>query len=279
MTDPQVWFITGTTRGMGTEIARAALAAGHFVVATGRDAERVRTAVGDHEQLLPVALDVTDETAAARAVDTALEQFGRIDVLVNNAGNFQAGFFEELTSEQFRQQMDTNFFGALNVTRAVLPVLRTQRSGRILSISSTAGIVSTPGGSAYSASKFALEGWMEALAGEVAPFGIHATVIEPGFFRTDLLAEGNSTFWGDVHIADYAESSDGAKGFFRSMEGKQTGDPAKLAQMLLALATLAEPPLRLPGGDDAVQGIAGKGRQLIEQAEAHSELSKGLDHE
>jgi NAD(P)-dependent dehydrogenase (short-subunit alcohol dehydrogenase family) len=279
MTDTQVWFITGASRGMGTEFARAALAAGHSVVATGRDPERVRSAVGDHEALFTVALDVTDENAATRAVEAAVEKFGRIDVLLNNAGNFQAGFFEELTSAQFRAQMDTNFFGALNVTRAVLPVMRAQRSGRVLSISSGAGIVANAGGSAYSASKFALEGWMEALAGEVAPFGIHTTVIEPGFFRTDLLAEGDSTFWGDVHVEDYAANSDAAKGFFRSMAGKQPGDPAKLAQTLLKLAALAEPPVRLPAGDDSVDGTVQKGNQLIEQANAYPELSKNLDHE
>lgn len=279
MTDPQVWFITGASRGMGTAFARAALDAGQSVVATGRDAERVRIAVGDHERLLAVALDVTDEAASTRAVQAALEKFGRIDVLLNNAGNFQAGFFEELTPAQFRAQMDTNFFGALNVTRAVLPTMRAQRSGRILSISSGAGIVASPGGSAYAASKFALEGWMEALAGEVAPFGIHATVIEPGFFRTDLLVEGDSTFWGDVHVEDYAPSSDGAKGFFRSMAGQQTGDPAKLAQTLLKLTAMPEPPQRLPAGEDSVEGTIQKGQQLIEQASAHPELSTGLNHD
>jgi NAD(P)-dependent dehydrogenase (short-subunit alcohol dehydrogenase family) len=279
MTDSKVWFITGTSRGMGTEFARAALAAGHSVVATGRDPERVRAAVGDHEQLLAVALDVTDEQAVADAVQAAVERFGRIDVLVNNAGSFQAGFFEELSPAQFRAQMETNFFGALNVTRAVLPLLRAQRSGHILTISSGAGIVGSPGGSAYAASKFALEGWMEALHGEVAPFGIHATVVDPGFFRTDLLAEGESTFWGDVHVEDYAPSSEGAKGFFRGMAGKQAGDPAKLARSLLALTELPEPPQRLPAGDDVVQGLVQKGKLLIEQANAYPELSTGLNHD
>ena len=278
MANPKVWFITGASRGMGTEFARAALAAGHSVVATGRDPERVRAAVGDHEQLLAVALDVTDEQAATRAVQAAVDRFGRIDVLLNNAGSFQAGFFEEVSSAQFRAQMDTNFFGALNVTRAVLPLMRAQRSGHVLTISSGAGITASPGGSAYAASKFALEGWMEALHGEVAPFGIHATVIEPGFFRTDLLAEGDSTFWGDVHVEDYAASSEGAKGFFRSMAGKQPGDSTKLAQSLLALTELPEPPQRLAAGDDSVDGMVQKGNLLIEQANAHPELSTGLDH-
>lgn len=277
MTTTQVWFITGASRGMGVDFARAALAAGHHVVATSRNADHVRAAVGDHEHLLARDLDVTSERQAAAAVRAAVDRFGRIDVLVNNAGNFQAGFFEEITPAQFRAQMETNFFGALNVTRAVLPFLRAQRSGRILSISSTAGIVAGPGGSAYSASKFALEGWMESLAGEVAPFGIHATIIEPGFFRTDLLAEGDSTFWGELSIDDYADASAATKDFFRSMEGNQSGDPAKLARTLLALAALPEPPVRLPVGDDSVDGITQKGHLLVEQAHAHPDLSTGLD--
>jgi NAD(P)-dependent dehydrogenase (short-subunit alcohol dehydrogenase family) len=279
MTDSTVWFITGASRGMGTDFVRAALDAGHFVVATGRNADRVLEAAGgEHENLLAVALDVTDEHAARAAVAAATERFGRIDVLVNNAGNFQAGFFEEITAAQFRAQMETNFFGALNVTRAVLPGMRERRSGRVLSISSTAGIVAGPGGSAYSASKFALEGWMEALHGEVEPFGIHTTVVEPGFFRTDLLAEGASTFWGDVHLDDYAPFSDRAKGFFRGMEGQQSGDPAKLAQVLLTLAEMPEPPLRFAAGADSVDGIVQKAEQLIAQARAFPELSNSLDH-
>jgi len=279
MTDSKVWFITGASRGMGTQFARTALDAGHSVVATGRDADRVLAAVGgEHDDLLALALDVTDETAATTAVAAATERFGRIDVLVNNAGNFQAGFFEELSPAQFRAQMETNFFGALNVTRAVLPGMRERRAGHIFSISSLAGITASGGGSAYSSSKFALEGWMEALHGEVEPFGIHTTVIEPGFFRTDLLAEGDSTFWGDVTVDDYAPLSDGAKGFFRSMDGQQSGDPVKLAQSVLALSELPEPPLRLPAGSDSVEGLIQKGQQLIEQAGAHPDLSNNLDH-
>lgn len=266
MTEPQTFFITGTSRGMGTDFARAALDAGHHVVATGRDPERVLAAVGQqdeavvgqHEELLAVALDVTDERTVRSAVDAAIERFGRIDVLVNNAGSFQGGFFEEVSPEQFRAQMETNFFGALNVTRAVLPVMRAQGSGRVISISSTAGIVAGAGGSAYAASKFALEGWMEALHDEVMPFGIHTTVVEPGFFRTDLLAEGSSTFWGDVHLDDYRSSSDQTKEFFRGMEGKQSGDPVKLARTLLALTEMSEPPVRLVAGADSVAGSCGR---------------------
>jgi NAD(P)-dependent dehydrogenase (short-subunit alcohol dehydrogenase family) len=277
MTGTSTFLITGTSRGMGTDFARAALDAGHRVVATGRDPERVRAVLGDHERLLAVALDVTDPKSVRAAVDAATDRFGGVDVLVNNAGSFQAGYFEEISTEQFRAQMETNFFGALAVTRAVLPVMRRQRSGHVISISSTAGIVAGAGGSAYSASKFALEGWMEALHDEVAPFGIHTTVVEPGFFRTDLLAEGDSTFWGDVAIDDYAPLSAGSKEFFRGMRGNQSGDPAKLAQALLTLIAMPAPPLRFVAGADSVAGIVQKGQQLVEQAQAFPELSTTLD--
>lgn len=277
MTVPKTFLITGTSRGMGVDFARAALEAGHHVVATARNPDRVVAAAGSHDSLLPVALDVTDEGAARAAVDAAVERFGRIDVLVNNAGSFQAGYFEEVSAAQFRTQVETNFFGALAVTRAVLPVMRRQRSGHVVTISSTAGIVAGAGGSAYAASKFALEGWMEALHDEIAPFGLHATVVEPGFFRTDLLAEGDSTFWGDVEVPDYAEASARTREFFRGMEGRQSGDPAKLARALLAVTELDAPPVRFVAGADSVGGVVRKGELLVEQARAYPELSEHLD--
>src|SRR5688572_28063473 len=163
MTDRKVWFVTGASRGMGVDITRAALEAGDAVVATGRDADRVRTAVGEHENLLAIALDITDQDAANAAARAAVDRFGRIDVLVNNAGNFYAGFFEVISHEQFRAQMETNFFGPLNVTRAILPVMRAQHSGQVITISSSAGLVGSEFTGAYAASKFALEGWMESL--------------------------------------------------------------------------------------------------------------------
>lgn len=257
----------------------AALAAGHFVVATGRDAERVRAAVGDHEQLLAVALDITDESECALAVRVAVEKFGRIDVLVNNAGNFQAGFFEELSSDQFRAEMETNFFGPLNVTRAVLPVMRAQRSGHVVTISSGAGITGGAFGGAYAASKFALEGWMESLRGEVAPFGIRTTIVEPGFFRTELLVEGDSTLWADLSVDDYADQTEQIIPGWQAMNGKQPGDAAKLAHSLLEIVALPEPPERWAAGGDSVDGMVQKGQLLIKQANAHLELSTGLDHD
>ena len=205
-TTSAVWFITGAARGMGIELAKAALDAGHRVVGTARDAAKVTAALGEHDNLLAVSLDVTDPAAAQAAVAAAVERFGRIDTLVNNAGNFYAGYFEEISDSQFRAQMETNFFGPLNVTRAVLPVLREQRSGQVVTITSTAGIVGGEFVAAYAASKFALEGWMESLRFDVAPYGISTTVVEPGFFRTELLVEGASSIWPELSIEDYARA-------------------------------------------------------------------------
>jgi NAD(P)-dependent dehydrogenase (short-subunit alcohol dehydrogenase family) len=189
----KVYFITGAGRGMGVDFARAALAAGHRVVATGRQPQAAAKAVGAHEDLLPVKLDVTSPADAEAAVAASLARFGRIDVLINNAANFQAGFFEEVSPEQFRAQLEVNLFGALTVTRVVLPVMRRQRSGQIVTITSLGGIVGGEFTSAYAASKFALEGWMESLRPEVAPYGVMTTIVEPGFFRTELLEPASTT--------------------------------------------------------------------------------------
>ena len=204
MSEKKVVLVTGAGRGMGVDIARAALDAGHRVVATARNADRVTQALGSSDDLLAVSLDITDPASAQAAVDAAVERFGRIDVLVNNAGNFYAGFFEEITPDDFRAQVETNLFGPLNVTRAVLPVMRAQRSGLVVTISSTAGLIGQEFCTAYAASKFALEGLMESLAPEVAPFGIRTMVVEPGFFRTDLLTP-ESTSYAEPTIEDYAE--------------------------------------------------------------------------
>ncbi len=274
----KTWLITGAGRGMGVEFARAALALGHNVVATGRDPDAVRSAVGEHENLLVTALDVTDPHSAEAAAAAAVERFGRIDVLLNNAGSFLTGFFEELTTKQVRAQIETNLFGPMTVTRAVLPVLRKQRSGLVISISSGAGIAGNPAGSAYSASKFALEGWMESLAGEVQPFGIGTMIVEPGFFRTELLTPESATF-GELAIDDYAEAREQLNAFWASMNGTQAGDPTKLAQALVQLADSDEPPLRWVAGEDAVGGVEGKAQLLLEQVDAHRELSTSLAHE
>jgi NAD(P)-dependent dehydrogenase (short-subunit alcohol dehydrogenase family) len=275
MSEKKVWFVTGAGRGMGVDIARAALAAGHAVVASGRNPERVAAAVGGHDDLLTVALDITDPGSAHAAVDAAVERFGRIDVLVNNAGNFYAGFFEEITPDDFRAQIETNLFGPLNVTRAVLPVMRAQRSGHVVTISSTAGLIGGEFTSAYAASKFALEGWMESLTPEVAPFGIRTTVVEPGFFRTDLLTP-ESTNYAAPSLDDYAERTRQTVTAWNGMNGRQGGDPAKLAAALVRLTTQDEPPLRWVAGADAVQGVEQKAKDLLAQVDAHRELSSAL---
>jgi NAD(P)-dependent dehydrogenase (short-subunit alcohol dehydrogenase family) len=244
MFEKKVWFITGAGRGMGVDIAKAALAAGHAVVATGRNPEKVTAAVGAADDLLAVTLDITDPADAEAAVQTAVDRFGRIDVLVNNAGNFYAGFFEEISPEHFRAQIETNLFGPVNVTRAVLPVMRAQRFGLIVTMSSRGGISGGPFISAYAASKFAVEGWIEALTPEVAPFGIRTMLVEPGFFRTDLL-EDTSTTWPEPTIDDYVERTRQTVAAWKGMSGTQGGDPARLATALVQLAGRAEPPVAL----------------------------------
>jgi NAD(P)-dependent dehydrogenase (short-subunit alcohol dehydrogenase family) len=271
----KVWFITGAGRGMGTDIAKAALNAGYKVVATGRDTDRVVQAVGPSENLVVVNLDVTKPSDAESAVKAAVDRFDRIDVLVNNAGNFYAGFFEEIRPEDFRAQIETNLFGSVNVTRAVLPFMRGQRSGLIVQISSTAGIAGQEFVSAYAASKFAVEGWIESLSPEVAPFGIRTMLVEPGFFRTELLTE-ESTNYPEPSIDDYAEKTRQTVTAWKGMNGLQGGDPAKLAKALVQLASQDKPPLRWAAGADAVATFERKANELLAQANAYRDLSSSL---
>ena len=275
MPGKRVWFITGAGRGMGVDIAKAALAAGHFVVATGRSTDAVAKAVGETDDLLVVELDITSPASAEAAVQAALDRIARIDVLVNNAGNFFAGFFEELSPEQFEAQLTTNLLGPLNVTRVVLPVMRKQRSGHVVTISSTAGIVGQEFCSAYAASKFGLEGWMESLRFEVEPFGILTTIVEPGFFRTDLLTK-ESTAYADLSIEDYAERTAHARPAWEAMSGKQTNDPVKLAKALIAVVDQGQPPLRWVAGADAVATVEQKANDLLAQVDAYRDLSSSL---
>jgi NAD(P)-dependent dehydrogenase (short-subunit alcohol dehydrogenase family) len=278
MTEKKVWFITGAGRGLGVDIAKAVLATGHAVVATGRDAAKVAAAIGAHENMLAVKLDVTRPQDAHSAVAAALVRFRRIDVLVNNAGDFFAGFFEELSPEQVRNQIETLLFGPMNVTRAVLPVMRKQRSGLLLTISSTAGIVGQLFCTAYAAAKFGIEGWMESLTPEIAPFGIRTMLVEPGFFRTELLTK-NSTTYAQPSIDDYAERTKEIVVAWNSMDGKQGGDPAKLADALVKLVALEAPPTRFAAGADAVQALEAKANTLLVQAQAHRELSTSLGYD
>src|SRR3954468_15952634 len=278
-TSPAVWFVTGAARGMGVELVKAALDAGARVVGTARDAAKVTAALGEHDNLLAVSLDITDPAAGQAAVGAAVERFGRIDTLVNNAGNFYAGYFKEISPAQLRAQMETNFFGPLNVTRAILPVMREQRSGHVITISSTAGIIGQEFCAAYAASKFALEGWMESLRFDLAPYGISTTIIEPGFFRTELLVEGASSIWPELSIEDYAERTAKTIAVWKSMNGKQGGDPAKLSQALVQLVALDQPPLRWIAGADALAAVEQKARDLLTQADGHRDLSSSLDHD
>jgi NAD(P)-dependent dehydrogenase (short-subunit alcohol dehydrogenase family) len=278
MTDKKVWFVTGAGRGMGVDIAKAALAAGHAVVATARNTDTATAALGQDEDLLAVKLDVTDPADAQAAVTAAVEQFGRIDVLVNNAGNFYAGFFEEISPQDFRAQVETTLFGPMNVTRAVLPVMRAQRSGLVVAISSTAGIVGQEFCTAYAAAKFGVEGWIESLAPEVAPFGIRTMLVEPGFFRTELLSP-ESTNYAQPWIDDYAERTTQTVAAWNAMNGQQGGDPAKLATALVQLASQDEPPPRWVAGGDAIATVEHKANDLLAQVDAYRELSSNLAHD
>jgi len=278
MTEKKTWFITGAGRGMGTDFAKAALAAGHSVVATGRNPDAVADAVGEADALLVVKLDITNPDDAEAAVRASVDRFGRIDVLVNNAANFYAGYFEELTPAQIERQLATSLIGPMNVTRAVLPVMRKQRSGQIISISSAAGLVGFEFCSAYAASKFGLEGWMESLAAEVAPFGITTTIVNPGFFRTELLTNDSATY-AAPSIEDYADRAAEQVKWWEAQNGQQPGDPAKLAQALLTITAQEQPPRRFIAGADAIGLAEQKVASLQQSIEAFRELSTSLAYD
>ena len=272
----RVWLITGAGRGMGADFAKAALAAGHAVVATGRNSDAVSRALGKSNDLLSVTLDVTNLADAEAAARAAVDRFGRIDVLVNNAASFYAGYFEELTPEQFERQLSVSLIGPMNVTRAVLPLMRKQRSGHIISISSSAGLAAGYDfASAYAASKFGLEGWMESLQAEVAPFGITTTIVNPGFFRTELLTD-QSTTYAKPSIADYDERRGPLVEYWKAQNGRQSGDPAKLARALVAIADQNPPPRRFIAGADAIATAEQKVADLKAQIEANRDLSTSL---
>jgi NAD(P)-dependent dehydrogenase (short-subunit alcohol dehydrogenase family) len=275
MTEKKTWFITGAGRGMGVHFAKAALAAGNAVVATGRSPDAVAKAVDDADDLLVVKLDITSTDDGEAAVKAAVERFGRIDVLVNNAGSFYVGYFEELAPEQLERQLATNLIGPMNVTRAVLPVMRKQRSGHIVSISSGAGLVGFEFCSAYAASKFGLEGWMESLEPEVAPFGIHTTIVEPASFRTEILTRKSATY-AESSLEDYAERTAEQLRWWLEQGGRQPGDPAKLAQALLTIASQEPPPPRFIAGADAIAMAEQKVADLREAINAGRDLSMSL---
>jgi len=256
----RTWFITGASRGFGALIAQEALEKGDAVVATARDPKTVTQRLGDHPNLLVVALDVTRESQAHAAAKAAVERFGRIDILVNNAGYGLLGAVEEATAEEIEAVYRTNVFGLLAVTRAVLPHMRRQRSGRILNISSVGGYRAYAGWGIYCSTKFAVEGLSEALAQELAPLGIHVTSVEPGYFRTDFLDQSSLTTVPTV-IDDYHQSSGAMRNFAAEVNHQQPGDPAKLAKVLTAFVDTPSPPVRLPLGSDTVAVMENKNEQ------------------
>lgn len=269
----KTWFITGSSRGLGLEIARAALASGDTVVATARSLGPLVGSLGrDGERLHGIALDVTDAEGAKRAAAEAVDRFGRVDVLVNNAGQAQFGWFEAIGDAHVRDQFDINLFGAMNVARAVLPHMRERRSGLVVTISSITGLVANAGGSIYSASKFALEGWIEGLAQEIEPLGIRSLVIEPGMLRTDFL-DDRSARHADVEIADYAEAIARFRSFIADANGKQPGDPAALAARIIELAASSSTPGRFMFGDDALRWAAEKVERLKADIERSAEFA------
>jgi len=261
----KVWLVTGASRGLGREIAFEALDAGETVVATARSAEAVREAFGGgHDRLHALVLDITDAEGANSVAGEAVARFGKVDVLVNNAGYAELGFFETFTDAAVRRQFEVNLFGTMNVARAVVPHMRERRSGLIITISSVSGLVSNVGGAVYSASKFAIEGWMEGYAQELAPFGIRSLVVEPGMLRTDFM-DGKSARFGSIDVPDYAEAVAQYRTFVDEANGNQPGDPKLLAARIVALASQGETPSRLVFGDDARQWAGAKVDQLRQE--------------
>jgi NAD(P)-dependent dehydrogenase (short-subunit alcohol dehydrogenase family) len=272
----RVWFVTGASRGIGALIAEAALADGNAVVAAGRNVAAIAERLGESPALLPVALDVTSEAQAKAAVQAAIEKFGRIDVLVNNAGFGLLGAVEESTDKDVRRMYDTNVFGLLNVTRAALPTMRANRSGHVINISSVGGYRAAAGFGVYSSTKFAVEGITEALHAELKPLGIYATVVEPGYFRTDFLDASSLVVAPDV-IGDYDETSGAVRRRAVQINHNQPGDPAKLAAAMITLVDAPNPPLRLPLGTDTLAAIAAKNTYVTQEMEAWKALSASTD--
>jgi len=273
----KVWFITGAGSGLGTGIAKAALRAGDRVVATGRNLEKVRNAYPDaaQENIAFVQLDVANEAQAKAAVDEAVKRFGRIDVLVNNAGYSLLGNFEQMTTAEIQQQFAPNFYGVVHVMQAALPVMRRQRSGHIINISSVAGVVGLKHCAAYAATKFAVEGLSLSVATEVEKFGIKITVVEPGFFRTGLL-DAHNVRWVSKVIEDYAPEGT-AEAMWSPYNGTQPNDPAKLGDALVKITAMQKPPKVFAAGGDALSTITPAIEERLRDMRAHETLSKGME--
>jgi NAD(P)-dependent dehydrogenase (short-subunit alcohol dehydrogenase family) len=272
----KVWFITGASTGFGRQLAEQLLASGDHVVATARKSEQIADLVDQYpDKALAVPLDVTQDSAVESAVSAAIEKFGRIDVLVNNAGYGIFGAVEEATEAEFMPVFETNVFGLIRVTRAVLPHLRAQRSGHIVNLSSIGGLIGSPGWGYYNASKFAVEGFSEALAGELAPLGIHVTIVEPGPFRTDFL--GRSGVEAKQRIADYDSTAGKTRQYAYDQAGKQVGDPARAAAAIITAVESSEPPKHLVLGKIAYNRMTARLDQWKQELERWQELSLGAD--
>jgi NAD(P)-dependent dehydrogenase (short-subunit alcohol dehydrogenase family) len=273
----RVWLITGASRGIGARIAAAALANGDAVVATARDASSVTQRFGTQPALLAVSLDVTNEAQGIAVAKAAIEHFGRIDVLVNNAGFGLLGAVEEASADEVRRVYETNVFGLLNITRAVLPYMRAARSGHVINLSSVGGYASGPGFGVYCSTKFAVEGLSEALHAELAPVGVKVTVVEPGYFRTEFL-EGNSLVESPSTIADYDSTAGEVRKIAKAVTLNQPGDPDKLAQAMIILVEAKKAPLRLPLGSDCVAAIEAKNAFVADQLQTWREVSVSTDY-
>ncbi|AIQ11409.1 short-chain dehydrogenase [Paenibacillus durus] len=279
MTNQKVWFITGAARGIGLEILKAVLETGDNVVATVRkSADSLADQLGNPENLQVVLLDITDEQQAVEAANQAIEKFGKIDVLVNNAGYGLLSAVEEATADEVRNNFETNVFGLLNVTRAVLPHMRHKRSGHIINISSVGGLSGYIGWGVYGSTKFAVEGLTEALALELAPLGIHATVVAPGFFRTEFLDTSSLTRSGNI-IPDYEETVGEIRKIATQANKKQPGDPVKLAKAIVQVANAEKPPVHLPLGKDSLQRYREKTANFEKDIEAWHDVITGTDHD
>ncbi|HEY0917019.1 MAG TPA: oxidoreductase [Solimonas sp.] len=276
MSTTSTWFITGASRGIGLELARAALVTGHRVAATARRAGDITAALGPHDSLLALDLDVTQPAQITAAVAAAESRFGAIEVLVNNAGYGHLSLFEESSDADARAQFDTNVFGLFDVTRAVLPGMRARRSGHIINVSSVGGIIGAVSASLYCASKFAVEGFSLSLADEVKALGIHVSIVGPGYIRTDFL-DPRSVRYADSTIPDYAELSKELRDFYEQRSHQQPGDPVRLAQAMLKLAAMENPPLRFSAGSDSLEMVEARLEQVRAEMATHRELSRSVD--
>jgi NAD(P)-dependent dehydrogenase (short-subunit alcohol dehydrogenase family) len=276
-THSKVWFITGASRGFGALIAKDALSRGDKVVATARNPQTVIDALGHHDNLLALKLDVTDEQAAIEAARQSVDRFSRVDILVNNAGYGLLGAVEESGDQEVKDIFNTNVFGLLNVIRAVLPYMRQQSSGHIINISSIGGYASYPGWGVYCATKFAVEALTESLAYELKPLGVTATTVEPGFFRTDFL-DSSSLVSTEKSFVEYAATVGAMRDFAASANHAQPGDPQKLSQAILKLVDSENPPLRLPLGSDTVNKLVEKNRFVEKELNEWRQLAVSTDY-